>query len=198
MQQRASTDGQHTAFTDHSIRRVPVAPQDSPHSNELVAFWPTRATDRDYALAYADESWTHTDPATIKLAHDKLQNVWTRSPGDPAVAAQLAYTCDLIGDYQKAESLYREALKADPANLIALSNLGTHLARNGNLAAANELWQKALAINPGLEAPARNLATSEYQLGHEREALDTVQRSLSLNPDSAALLKLQKQIGPIK
>jgi len=53
-------------------------------------------------------------------------------PGDPAVAAQLAYTYDLGGEHEKAEALYRQALKADPDNLIALTNMGTHLAQLTN------------------------------------------------------------------
>jgi Flp pilus assembly protein TadD len=195
MQKRASTDGQHTAFTDHAIRRNAIAaPPPSGHSEELVAFWPADATDRDYALAYADQSWQHPDAASIKQAHDRLQAVWPHSPGDAAVAAQLAYTCDLIGDHDTAEALYLQALRDDPQNLIALTNLGTHRARRGQIRRAIDLWRKALAINPGLPVPGLNWARAEQMQGNNQQSLETVRRVLSLNPDSEAALKLEREL----
>jgi len=195
MPKRESTDGQHTAFTDHSIRRTADSGPQTSHSPELVPFWPLDTTERDYALAYADQSWQHPNAASIKQAHDKLLAAWSHSPGDPAVAAQLAYTWDVIGDRDTAETLYRQALKADPENLIALTNLGTHLAQKGQIAQADDLWRKALTINPGLTEPGLNLARGEAMEGHATEALEIIRRLLSLNPDSAAALKLLSAKG---
>ena len=171
MPTRESTDGQHTAFTDHSIRRSSDSSPQTGHSPELVAFWPADATERDESLAYADQSWQHPTPANIKKAHDKLLTAWSHSPGDPTVAAQLAYTWDLIGDHDTAESLYRQALQADPENLIALTNLGTHLAQKGQIAQAGDLWRKALSIDPGLAVPGLNLARGEVDGGPHKRSL---------------------------
>ncbi len=179
MQQRPSTDGQHTAFTDHAIRRTPLAEQKAGHSQELVAFWQARATERDYALADADTgNWPKAREELLKVS------------SDPTVAAQLAYTYDYAGEPDKAETLYETALTTDPENLLALTNLGTHLARRGEIPRAVELWKKALAINPGLLAPGLNLARGEWRLGRRSEAIETVKRVLSLNPDSDAALGL--------
>ncbi len=145
-------------------------------------------------MAYADLSWQHPDAAHIKQAHDKLLAAWTHSPDDPAIAAQLAYTWDLIGDRDTAEALYRQALKADPENLIALTNLGTHLAQRGQIAHADDLWRKALTIDPGLAIPGLNLARGESMEGHGSAALQIIRRVLSLNPDSAPALKLQRDL----
>jgi Flp pilus assembly protein TadD len=194
MQQRASTDGQHTAFTDHSIRRNAHQQQTVGHSRELVAFWTERATARDYALAYADEAWQHGDAASFKEAHEKLQGAAIGASGDAALAAQLAYTDDLAGEPDKAEALYQQALKVDPENLLALTNLGTHLARKGQIDEAVDLWRRALAINPGLPAPGLNLARGQLRQGRDAEALETVRRVLSLNPDSEAGLVLQREL----
>jgi len=194
MTKRASTDGQHTAFTDHAIRRNTNGGPQTSHSQELVAFWPADATDRDYALAYADQSWQQPDAASIKQAHDKLEAAWSHSAGDPDVAAQLAYTDYLIGDHDTAEDLYRQALKADPGNLIALTNLGTLLAQHGQITQADELWRKALLIDPGLAIPGLNLARGENMEGHGSAALESVRRVLSLHPDSAAALKLERAL----
>jgi Flp pilus assembly protein TadD len=194
MPTRESTDGQHTAFTDHSIRRNVDRIPRTGHSSELVAFWPADATERDEALAYADQSWQHPTPANIKKAHDKLLAAWSHSPGDPTLAAQLAYTWDLIGDHATAESLYRQALQADPENLIALTNLGTLLAQKGQIAEADNLWRKAISIDPGLAVPGLNLTRGEAMEGHAGEALEIIRRVLSLNPDSEAALKLQRTL----
>ena len=186
MQQRASTDGQHTAFTDHSIRRVPAANEVNGHSEELVAFWKDRATPRDYALAY-------TDIGDWRTAREELLKV----ADDPTVASALAYTDDLAGEAEKAEALYRQALAADQDDLLALTNLGIHLARKGNLKQAADLWKHALAINPGLEAPGLNLARVEWQLGQHADAKQVVLQVLSLNPDSAQAQSLLREMKPI-
>ena len=111
------------------------------------------------------------------------------------MAAQLAYTDDLAGEPDKAESLYQQALKVDPNNLLALTNLGTHLARKGQIDQAIELWRRALAINPGLSAPALNLVRGQLMQGKTAEARETMSRLLSLNPDSEAALALKRSAG---
>jgi Tfp pilus assembly protein PilF len=146
-------------------------------------------------LAYADQSWQHPTAANIRRAHDKLLIAWNHSANDAAVAAQLAYTWDFIGDHDSAEALYRQALQADPENLIALTNLGTHLAQKGEIAQAGDLWRKALAIDPGLAIPGLNWARGEAMEGHGSEALEIIRRVLSLNPDSAAALKLRRELA---
>ena len=187
MPTRPSTDGQHTAFTDHSIRRNAKAQITLGHSRELTPFWKSNVTERDYALAYADQ-------ANFQEAHVRLKAVWQASPTDPDVAAQLAYTYDLAGEPDKAEALYQQALKLDPANLLALTNLGTHLARKGQVEQAVDMWKKAVALNPGLPAPGLNLARGQLLEGRDAEALETIRRVLSFNPDSEPALGLQRQI----
>ncbi len=194
MQTRASSDGQHTSFTDHSISRSNAAPSQASHSDHLVSFWPSRATDRDTALAYASEATIRGDAASIRQAHQKLQAVWSSGGGDAAVATQLEYSEDLLGATGKAGTLYRQALKSEPEDLTALTNLATHLARGGNLEEAIKLWRKALLINPGLQAPGLNLATAEEMEGHRPEALEVLRQVLSLNPDLAPALKLRSEL----
>lgn len=195
MGKKTSTDGQHTAFTDHSIHRKPEKLQHTPRSEQLQAFWPDRASVRDYALAYADEAWKRGDAASARAAHEKLQAVWSSAPHDDSVAAQLGYTSDLNGDAQRAEALYRQALTSDPDNLVALANLATHLAQRNQLQAAIDLWQKALAINPGLLIPGLNKALAENAAGNRQAGLETVRRVLSLYPDSERALKLERELS---
>jgi tetratricopeptide (TPR) repeat protein len=194
MEKRSSKDGQHTAFTDHSIPGKAHSPREKGHSDELVAFWPASTTERDAALAYADEAWLKKDAESVKEAQKRLRAVWARGFEDPAVAAQLGYADDLSGDVAEAEILYRAALKADPENLVALTNLATHLARGGQVKQAITLWQKALRINPGLLAAGLNLARTEEAEGHGRAALEIVGQTLRLNPDSERALELRRDV----
>jgi hypothetical protein len=196
MPSRPSSDGQHTAFTDHLIRCKAQDARPTRHSEDLVPFWTSSASDRDYALAYADKAWLRGDAASIRRAHEKLQAVLSQAPNDAAVAAQLAYTDDLGGDTANAEALYRVALKADPENLIALTNLAAHLAQQGQLSKAIDLWRKALVINPGLLIPGLNLARAEDAQGHRREALEIISQVLSLNPDSQEAFDLRRKLVP--
>ena len=195
MQTRASSDGQHTSFTDHSISRDNAAPNQTSHSDELVSFWPARASDRDTALAYASEATIRGDAASIQQAHQKLQAVWSSGQTDAAVATQLEYSEDLLGATDRAGTLYRQALKSEPEDLTALTNLATHLARGGNLEEPIALWQKALLINPGLQAPGLNLALAEQMEGHRAAALEVLRQVLSLNPDLPPALKLRDKLG---
>ena len=192
---RPSTDGQHTAFTDHAIHRSAERRDLTTPSTELIAFWPATATARDYALAYAQEAWLRGDAATARRAHEKLQAVWSLAPNDGAVAAELGYTNDVGGDAGKAQALYEQALKADSENLLALTNLATHLAQAGRVNEAVGLWKKALAINPGSQVPGLNLAMVEEAEGQRGAALETVRQVLSLNPDSERALYLLRKFA---
>ena len=194
MPTRASSDGQHTSFTDHSIARGGKPLEQTRHSEELVAFWPERATKRDAALAYANEAAMQGNAAGIRKAHEKLQAVWSSGQMDGEVAAQLEYTEDWLGDTERAGALYRETLKSAPDHLVALTNLATHLARGGQLEAAIALWRRALLINPGSEAAGLNLARAEQMAGQTGEAIGTVEQVLSLHPDSAAALALRNEL----
>lgn len=196
MQKRVSTDGQHTAFTDHWIRRFAETQPQSSRSLDLTAFWPEQATKRDYALADADEAWQHGDSAAFEKVHAELEAVLPGTAKDANLLAQLAYTDDLSRQPAKAEKLYQEALAADPENLLALTNLGTHLAMQGDFGKAIELWQKAVAINPGLQASGLNLARALWRQGHQKEAIETVRKTLSLYPDSQTALELLKEMQP--
>lgn len=196
MTERATTDGQHTAFTDHSISRLPRTTKVSvPGAIELRSFWPKEATIREVALAYADEAWRRGDAASARVAHQKLEAAYAIHPGDAAVTAQLAYTYDLGGVPDRAEALYRQALDTDGGNLIALTNLATHLAQKGQVEEAIRLWRRALAIDPGLQAAGLNLARAEASQGKKDAAYETLRQVLSLHPGLEAARSLALEIA---
>ncbi len=62
-----------------------------------------------------------------------------------------------LGDLQRAESVYRAALRINPDELTALNNLAWLLAGNHqNLEEAEQLILHALSLNPEPDEPFRN------------------------------------------
>ena len=192
MPKRQTFDGLHTAFTDHSIARHPVASDvEGKGQGELKPFWAGTATIRDLALAYGDVAWKTHSEQDYRRASARLEAALPEAPGDGEVLAELGYISDLSGDAVKAEQLYKRAIEAQPANVTALSNLARHMALAGKNAEAVDLWTRALSLEPGLAAPGINLARLYLSLKDAKAAQAVIARVLSLNPDSAAALELK-------
>jgi Tfp pilus assembly protein PilF len=86
-----------------------------------------------------------------------------------------------------AEYHYSEALRCDPQNHDVMANLGNHLARHGNAAAAI-LWQRrALELRPHDAAANDNLGLTLLEAGHHHEALGFLRRALELSPEWAVV-----------
>ncbi len=201
MPQRETTDGQHTSFTDHSIRRKAGSPNSAnPFEdvtkpvNTLTPFWSSSVTARETALAEADVAFQDRDRARLQEAFKKLKAVSSGLPNDPEVNAQLGYLYQLNGDASTALTLYQQCLSVDPFNLISLTNLGGHLAGIGHTEAAIQLWRRSLAVDPGVLASGLNLARTEAALGNTRAAIIAAHQVLSLHPDSEDALKLAARL----
>ena len=69
---------------------------------------------------------------------------------DLAIVSQLAHLYDQMGNEEKAMVLTEPILAADPYNIAAAVNLGTHLVKRGRAQEAIDVWRKALARNPAL------------------------------------------------
>ena len=82
------------------------------------------------------------------------------------------------GNLQQAESLFRQALEADPQHLHAHANLGLLLARQRRLAEAFELFQTVL----GPAAAHTNLAAVLAEQGQIDLAREAVARALACDP----------------
>jgi Tfp pilus assembly protein PilF len=77
---------------------------------------------------------------------------------------------------------YEAVLREDPANSVALVNLGVIYAQAGRTDEAARLWERALQTNPAIEGAALNLA--RIRKGPEGRAI--LQRYLAFNPGSKA------------
>jgi Flp pilus assembly protein TadD len=83
---------------------------------------------------------------------------------------------------KQAQELFQEVLKLDPRNLIAISNLGTLLAKSGDLQGAISLWRPAFERNEDVAGLAKNLAQVECIAGDAAAARATLQKTLQYSP----------------
>ncbi len=79
----------------------------------------------------------------------------------------------------------RTALKTNPKDAPAWSNLGTVLSKLGRFEEALESCAKALAIKPDYARALNNRGNVQRELGRLEEALESYSQALAVNPDYA-------------
>jgi predicted O-linked N-acetylglucosamine transferase (SPINDLY family) len=93
-----------------------------------------------------------------------------------------AWRLHRAGDYERAERLYRDILRADPSNYEALHRLAFLNGQCGRWEQAQELMARAIALNP-YAADALFLRGAALQKLHRHEdAVSCFDRALALNP----------------
>jgi len=106
-------------------------------------------------------------------ASQKTAAVWNR----------LGIAYQLMSNTSQAERCYKQSLKLDPRNSLALNNLGTIAASFHEYDAAERLARKALQIDPQFATGYKNLGTiliAEHKLKQGQEAYA---KAMALNPD---------------
>ena len=186
MPKAQSREGEHVAFTLHSIPRRPTAPSPSSNVRDLRPFFSGPTSERDLALAYA--SLALTDSAWIPRALALLEK--SANSEDAVVLAQLAQFYDSLGKGEKAASLYERVLRLDPQHPTAAANLGIYLTESGQSQRAMELWKDVFARYPALAGPGMNLAVAQYESGDRKGSEATLLRVLRFHPDFAAARQL--------
>ncbi len=177
-------DVQHSAYTDHAIRKPGVSASAATAASgprKLVPFGDAEAGDREIGLAYA------AAPGFQKLA---LQYLEKAKLEDAEVLATLAYLYESSGNQSKAAPLYQKAIKLDASQVAAAVNLGNLYIKNGQPRQAIELWQYALEKSPGLETVRLSLAMALDRGGDSRGAGNSLRKLLELNPGNMAARKL--------
>ncbi len=186
-----SKDVAHTEGTDHRIMRYPNTPpvpqlevRGTPGA-PLVTF-PARAgglaTTRDFALAFETLAQRNVADAPQK-AEQYLRKAVTERPEDAVLLAALGFVDQKNRNEKEARELYEQALKIDPLNNDAATDLGILEARAGNLRRAVDLWQGAFVREPYRSAIGMNLAMAFCAAGQKDVARRFVERVLEFNPD---------------
>jgi predicted CXXCH cytochrome family protein len=179
----------HVAWTDHRILKYPEAPappNDTTASptvagETLVPVFSPGTTTRDLALAYYSGLLDGTFRLQQKV-YEGLEAIKPELSGDKDALAALGILSEERGDYKQARELLQEVLKLDPDNLTAVSNLGTLLAKSGDLQGAISLWRPAFERNQDVAGLAKNLAQVECIAGDTAAARTTLQKTLQYNP----------------
>jgi GT2 family glycosyltransferase len=99
-----------------------------------------------------------------------------------------------LGVVAQAEQAYRDALRIDPANPIALSNLGVVIAERGDAAGALEVFDRLFAIDPADETARLTAARVLAQRGQPFDAARHVEEVLALSPGQRGALLLLADI----
>jgi Tetratricopeptide repeat/Cytochrome c554 and c-prime len=186
----------HVAWTDHRILKYPEAPDASAKSSPgdtLVPVFSPGTTERDVALAYY-KSYLEGNFALQQKAFERLAAIKPELSGDDDALVALGILSEGGGDYKQAQALFQDVLRRDPLNLIAISNLGTLLAKSGDLQAAISLWRPAFERNEDVVGLAKNLARVECAAGDTAAARATLQKTLRYSPGIRDVRQLMTQL----
>ncbi len=173
MPKAATQEGDHVAYTNHSIPR-----DGKPRVDSRWRLYPgTNATARDEALALGNR---------LGLARAAEMD-------DAPVLAALAQIEDRLGNMDAATALYERLAKADP-NHPALANLAIYRVGQGRSQEAIALWERVLANDPVQAAAAMNLSLHYAQKGQKADAERTLERLLRFQPDLTAARKFLRSL----
>ncbi len=98
------------------------------------------------------------------------------------------------GEYTKAESQFRQALKLNAGNIAVHEKLAEVYLKLGNSKEALNAYNKALDLNPGNIAVRLKLARFELLGGNNKKAHEGINTVLSQRPDDLEALKLKADL----
>jgi protein O-GlcNAc transferase len=123
------------------------------------------------------------------LTADQARDAREQPPADPAqvhaLAVQAALAHHQAGRLAEAEDIYRDILRADPAQPDALHLLGLIAHQTGQHEAALTLMTRAVALQPDHQGAHTNRALVLKALGRLDESADAFRTALALDPGSA-------------
>jgi Flp pilus assembly protein TadD len=102
------------------------------------------------------------------------------------------------GDNHDAEEAFQQALKLDPHDLTALSNLGALEAKQGRLKSSVAMLQSAFDANKDVIGLAMNLARVQCMDGDAEGARSTLDAALIYAPGVEQLRRMRNQMSDCK
>jgi len=106
-----------------------------------------------------------------ELAIRELEEAFHRDPHNLKVLDALAQCYDELGEFKRAQELYRAGLKAEPDNQALTNNLCYSLYLSGKYREAEKCFREALAQQPGNEMVRNNLGLLLTRVGRQEEAM---------------------------
>jgi predicted CXXCH cytochrome family protein len=187
----------HVAWTDHRILRLPAPlgiPIEHPQSATLAPVFSPSATTRDLAMAYY-QALLEGNPSVEPKAWKLLEEQRSAIGNDAAALDAFGILSAEHGDVHDAEEAFRQALKLDPHDLTALSNLGTLEAKQGRLKSSVAILQSAFEANKDVTGLAMNLARVQCMDGDAAGARATMDAALVYGPGVEELRRMRNQMS---
>ncbi len=192
MPTRASKDISHEQLTDHDIEKRP--PKSEPANPEgtvrlkPVGGW--KADEREVGLAYAQFA-QHGDQHSGEQAMELLEKAEKMGDADLEVHLQLGFLDQVSGNHDGAWREYSAALKLDPQNTTALTNLAVLEAAKGGTTAALRMLNEVVEANPSLTEAGLDLAFMECRLGDKGRAEQVIRRIEIFDPDNEEIRRFR-------
>ncbi|WP_166434005.1 tetratricopeptide repeat protein [Roseovarius spongiae] len=119
----------------------------------------------------------------LEEATTTLDEVLKTSPSAPVLVAR-GFLAEEAGELEAAISLYRDAVKADPGNVIASNNLAMALVRSGiNPEEALAHSRHAMQVEPRNASISATYAVALAHAENSDDALAALRRNLRISPD---------------
>ena len=179
MTKRQTSDGAHTAFTDHRISRRPGMA--APAGIVRLRAWREPATaalsQRNSGLAVIAVGERDRAPALIQEGYRQLRGVFPRYERDAAVLASLGMVLFLKDQHQDAAKLLEAAIAQQPRDAALYEKLATVRRATGDKERAIAALERAMELDPARE--------SAYHLLNDlRPEAGALQQYLKFNPQS--------------
>ena len=188
MPKRPASDGGHTAFTDHRIRRLASAPFASPAPAAVNTIRPWRDSgdaalrQRNLGLASIIVGERDGSAALINDGYRHLASGYPKFPRDPDVLASLGMVLYLKDQYADAAKTLRAAVAVRPNDATLHEKLAVVLQSAGDRAGAAQELERAIALDPFRETSYHLLAqlqtTPEARRGVLERLLERMPRSI--------------------
>ena len=172
---RVLTEALDPAFLRHmAVRHIATYEDGAPHNTRLpiASSVDAEIIDRLRALGYVESGET-LEAAPLPESTYGLRTLAT-------VYAKKK-------DYQSAIALYERAIKLEPDNAAAVTDLGSVFLELGLTRRAQEQFERAIALNPRLPEAHNNLAQSLRDQGDMKGAVAAFNRALELEPKHAQI-----------
>lgn len=197
MPQTGARNVLHVAWTDHRIRKVPNVKTVEPppeKSQELMPIFSPNVSKRDQAMA-GYQALMDGDQFREPAVWEQLNAQREELADDKDALDALGNIEAQRGNLEKAEREFRRVLELDHEDLIALSNLGILLAKQGHLKEPAALLQQAFGRNQDIPGLAMNLARVQCMAGDGAAARATLSAALVYCPNLPDMRRLLAQMG---
>jgi tetratricopeptide (TPR) repeat protein len=131
-----------------------------------------RASDRSYRAGDAER--TQAIQRELEAIYEDLPR---RYPENDSFNMALAGYYESRGEFDKAEVMYKRAIKATPADFGAYQNLGELLIEQGRYDEAGEMFMKVIELKPDIELAYGYLARVRLMQGKVDQAMEAFDKA---------------------